>query len=146
MQAQFKTAFEAGAQGDDIILAITESQLTSYLSEKFDSEETPLFTEPGAFLRDGKMTIYGKARQGYLVATIKIVISAGIDATGQPDMRIEIGRFLGPSPCQRRSLAVFRRLSKRAYTGCGWACGNRVPHLSKLVFGTEFMVMVGKVK
>jgi hypothetical protein len=144
MQAQFKAAFEAGAQGDDIILAITESQLTSYLSYKFDSEETPLFTEPQAFLRDGKMTIYGKARQGNFVATIKIVIAASIDADGQPDMRIESADF-GPFPVPETLASGLSAVIKEAYTGAVGpvATGFRIEQIG---IRDGLLVMVGKVK
>ncbi len=144
MKAQFTTAFEAGAQGDEIILAITESQLTSYLHYKFDSEKTPLFTDPQAFLRDGKMTIYGKARQGYFTATIKIVISASIDAQGQPDMRIESADF-GPFPVPDTLADGLSAIIKEAYTGAVGpvATGFRIEQIG---IRDGIMVMVGKVK
>ncbi|RLD04887.1 MAG: hypothetical protein DRI32_04935 [Chloroflexi bacterium] len=144
MQTQFKAAFEAGAKGDDIILTITESQITSYLTYKFEGEKTPLFTDPQVYLRDGKMTIYGKATQGYFVATIKIVLAVGIDEEGQPDMRIESANF-GPLPVPESLASGLSAILKEAYTGAVGpvATGFRI---EKIGIRDGFLVMLGKVK
>ncbi len=106
MQAQFKAALEAGATGGDIILTITEPQITSYLAFKLESQNNPLFTEPQVFLRDGQMQIYGKANQGYFVANINVMVNIGIDEQGQPDIQIASADF-GPFPVPA-SLASLR--------------------------------------
>ena len=144
MQAQLKAAFEAGAQGGDVILTITESQLTSFLSYKFDSEESPLFSEPQVHLRDGKMTIYGKTTQGYFVANIKIVIAVRIDEQGQPDLAIESADF-GPLPVPESLANALSAIIKEAYTGAVGpiATGFRI---EKIGIKDGFMVMLGKVK
>ena len=144
MQAQFKAAFEAGAQGDDIILTITESQITSYLTYKFENKATPLFTNPQVYLRDDKMTIYGKATQGYFIATIKIVIAVGIDEQGQPDMRIESADF-GPLPVPETLASGLSAILEEAYTGAVGpvATGFRI---EKIGIRDGFLVMLGKVK
>jgi len=144
MQVLFQHAFEAAAKGEDIILTVTESQLTSYLSYKFKSEENPLFTEPQAHLRDGKMTIYGKATQGYFVATIKVVVSVRIDEQGQPDLVIESADF-GPLPVPESLAAALSAIIKEAYMGAVGpvATGFRI---EKIGIQDGFMVMLGKVK
>ena len=144
MQAQFLAAFEAGANGGDIILTITESQLTSYLSSKFDSEQSPLFTEPQVHLRDNRMTVYGKAAQGYFVATVKVVIAVGIDEQGQPDVAIESADF-GPLPVPESLANALSAIIKEAYTGAVGpvATGFRI---EKIGIKDGFMVMLGKVK
>ena len=144
MQAQFKAAVEAGLNGGDVILTITESQLTSYLSAKFEKEQNPLFTEPQAHLRDGKMTIYGKATQGYFVATIKIVIAVRVDDQGQPDVAIESADF-GPLPAPESLANALSAIIREAYMGAVGpvATGFRI---EKIGIKDGFMVMLGRVK
>ncbi len=144
MQAQFKAVFEAGANGEPILLTLTETQLTSFLSLKLESEEEPFFTEPQVFFRDGKMTIYGKATQGYFTATIKVVVTVFVDAQGQPDMRIESADF-GPFPVPASLSSGLSAIVKEAYTGAAGpvATGFRI---EKIGIGEGFLFMQGKVK
>jgi hypothetical protein len=144
MQAQFKAAFEAGITGGDIILTITESQLTSYLSSKLESEKSPLFTEPQVHLRDGKITIYGKSTQGYFVANIQIIIAVRIDEEGQPDVAIESADF-GPLPVPDSLANALSAIIREAYMGAVGpvATGFRI---EKIGIKDGFMVMLGKVK
>lgn len=144
MKEQFKAAFEAGATGNGIILTITETQITSLLASKLNSQEDPLFTDPQVLLRDQQMTIYGKASQGYFWATVKIVVRVGVDEAGQPDMQIKSADF-GPFPVPQGLADVFSAMLKEAYTGAVGpvATGFRI---EQIAVQDGFMVMAGKVK
>ena len=144
MQAQFKAALEAGIKGEAIILTITETQFTSYLASKLKTENDPFFTDPQVYLRDGKMQIFGKASQGYFVATIKVLVTVGIDDQGQPAIEIVSADF-GPLPAPP-SLAVFLSdMITEAYTGAigPVATGFRV---EQIAISEGFMVISGKLK
>ncbi len=144
MQAQFKTAFETGVKGENIILAISETQITSYLASKLDAENDPFFTDPQVYLRDGQMQVFGKASRGYFVATINVVISVGIDELGQPDIQIVSADF-GPLPVPESLASGLSAIIKEAYTGAVGpvATGFRI---EKIGIRDGFMVMSGKVK
>lgn len=144
MEVQIKAAFEAGAEGGPIIITFTESQLSSLLSQKFESEEDPFFTEPQVLLRDGKMTVYGKATQGYLTATIKAVILILVDEYGQPDMQIESADF-GPLPVPETLSSGLTATLKEAYTGAvgPMATGFRI---EKIAIGDGYLTILGRVK
>ncbi len=144
METQIKAAFEAGAEGGPIIITFTESQLSSLLSQKFENEEDPFFTDPQVLLRDGKMTVYGKAAQGYLTATIKVVILVLVDEYGQPDMHIESADF-GPLPVPETLSNSLTATLKEAYTGAVGpvATGFRI---EKIVIGDGYLTILGKVK
>lgn len=144
MKEQFAAAFEAGATGSPIILTITETQLTSLLAIKLNSQEKPLFNEPQVLLRDNKMTVYGKVKQGYFWATVKIVVAVGVDEQGQPDIQIQSADF-GPFPAPKSLANLFSAMIKEAYTGAVGpvATGFRI---EKIAIQNGFMVMSGKVK
>ncbi len=145
MQAQFEAALASAAlNGGDVILTITEPQITSFLALKLQGQNDPLFTEPQVFLRDGSMQIYGKATQGYFVANIKIVVEVGIDEAGQPIINITSADF-GPLPAPATLNTSLSAIIKEAYTGAigPVATGFRI---EKIGIRDGFMVMSGKVK
>lgn len=144
MQAQFKAALEAGASGENVILTVTEAQITSYFALKFESQNDPLFTEPQVYLRDGQMQIYGKATQGYFAANINVMVNVGIDEQGQPDIQIASADF-GPFPVPESLASALSATIKEAYTGAVGpvATGFRIEQIG---IRDGFMVMSGKVK
>ncbi len=144
MQAQFKAAFETGLQSENIILTITEAQITSYLALKLASENDPFFTDPQVYLRDGQMQVFGKASQGYFTATVNVVFFIGIDELGQPDVQI-ISADFGPLPVPDSLASGLSAIIKEAYTGAigPVATGFRI---EKIGIRDGFMVMSGKVK
>ena len=144
MQAQFENAFKSGANGENIILTITETQITSFLALKLESEADPFFTEPQVYLRNGQMQIFGKATQGNFTVTINVVVSIGIDSQGQPDIQIVSADF-GPLPVPESLASGLSAIIKEAFTGAVGpvATGFRI---EKIAITDGFMVMSGKVK
>ncbi|MCP4141464.1 MAG: hypothetical protein GY755_14470 [Chloroflexi bacterium] len=144
MQEQFKGALEAGIKGETIILTITETQLTSFLASKLKTENDPFFADPQVYLRDGQMQIFGKASQGYFIATVKVLVTVGIDAEGQPAITIVSADF-GPLPAPPSLAGFLSDMITEAYTGAigPVATGFRV---EQIAISSGFMVISGKVK
>ena len=144
MQAQFKSAFEAAATSGNVILTITEEQLTSVLHYRFADQPTPFITEPQVLFRNGTMDIYGKAEQGYFVANVKITVQVGADENGQPSIQI-ISTDFGPLPVPEGINTTLSAMIKEAYTGAVGpvATGFRIEQIG---IRDGFMVMSGKVK
>ena len=57
LQDQIKSAVENSAQTGQITIFITETQLTSFLADKFSSQENPIITLPQAYLQNGQIQI-----------------------------------------------------------------------------------------
>src|SRR5687768_6771719 len=90
IKEELRRAFEAGAQTGVMTINITETQITSYLAARLQtdpslqqSDSTPLIADPQVYLRDGQMQIYGKTKQGMFTANIVVIVSMGVDANGQ---------------------------------------------------------------
>src|SRR5688572_28304200 len=70
LREQIRQASEAAATTGTVSFTITESQITSVLAQRLQSdpnlqtEEKPMITDPQVYLRDGQMKIYGKTQQG----------------------------------------------------------------------------------
>jgi hypothetical protein len=116
LQSAIQTAAAAGDTSGKRTLIITEPQLTSYLAARLETQAQPLFINPQVYLQDGQIQIYGTAQQGYLQAYIKIVVTAGIDELGQPEIELTSADF-GPLPVPAGLKDVITTAIQEAYTG-----------------------------
>ncbi|HAE58396.1 MAG TPA: hypothetical protein DCG54_02525, partial [Anaerolineae bacterium] len=53
--------------------------------------------EPQVLLRDNEIQIFGKAKQGYFAANVRITLSAAVDENAQPKITVKSVDF-GPLP------------------------------------------------
>jgi hypothetical protein len=139
-----QTAVAAGADSGEIKLVITEPQVTSYLATNLQTQNQPLFTDPQVYLQDGQIQIYGTARQGYFLATIKLVVTAGVDAQGQLKIELTSADF-GPLPVPAGLQEVVTAAIQEAYTGAigPAAVGFR---LESITVADGTMTIIGRTK
>jgi hypothetical protein len=144
LQSSIQTAVAAGAETGQVTLVMTEPELTSYLANKLQSQSQPLFTDPQVYLRSGQITIYGTAKQGYLQATIFIVVTAGVDDQGQLKIELTSADF-GPLPVPSGLREVVTASIQEAYTGAigPAAVGFR---LEKITVADGLLTIVGRIK
>lgn len=152
LKDEMKSAFEAGATTGVVTLNITETQITSYLALRMQSDpslqqsdkQTPLITDPQVYLRDGQMKIYGKTQQGMFTANIGIIINVGIDETGQPKIEITSADF-GPFPAPNGLKEALTAMIKEAYTGAigPAATGLRIETIN---IADGLMTISGRIK
>lgn len=123
IKEELRRAIEAGSQTGVITVNLTEPQITSYLAARLQTDPTlqqedskPLITDPQVYLRDGQMQIYGKTQQGFFTANIGVIVSMGVDATGQPTIEIVSADF-GPFPAPEGLKDAITAMVREAYTG-----------------------------
>lgn len=123
IKEEIRRAFEAGVQTGVVTFNLTEPQITSYLAIRLQSDQnlqqgdkTPLITNPQVYLRDGQMQIYGKTRQGIFAANIGIIVSVGVDESGQPKIEIVSADF-GPFPAPEGLKEAIAAIIREAFTG-----------------------------
>jgi hypothetical protein len=143
-QSAVQTAVALGLQTGTVTLELTEPQLTSFLTYKLQEQQDPFITDPQVQLRDGGITVYGTAKQGYFIATVKIVLSAGIDANGQLKIELTSADF-GPLPVPAGLRDIVTAAVQEAYTGAlgPVATGFR---LESITIADGTMTVVGKIK
>jgi hypothetical protein len=143
-QSAMQTAVTEGAESGQVTLVISESQLTSYLAYRLQAQSKPLFTDPQVFLRNGEIQIYGTAHQGYLEATITIVVTAGVDEQGQLKIVLTSADF-GPLPIPNGLRDAVTASIQEAYTGAigPAATGFR---LESITISDGVMTIVGLTK
>ena len=150
LREEIRRAFEAGLVSGQVIINITEPQITSVLAQRLQSDqnlqqdENPLITEPQVYLRDGQMQIFGKTRQGIFAANIGIIVAVGVDEIGQPKIEI-ISADFGPFPAPEGINNAVSALIREAYTGSigPVATGLRIETIS---IGNGIMTITGRVR
>ncbi len=145
MQAQIEQAFLSGAESGIVTLQITESQLTSYMTQKLQEQSSPPFTEPQVFLRNGQMQMYGKINRGMFAANVLITMNVNIDpTTGLPKIEIASADF-GPFPAPEGLNTAISAVIDEAFTGSlgPVAIGFR---LESITIADGIMTLTGRIK
>lgn len=145
MRTQIEQAFLAGAETGIVTFQITESQLTSYMTEKLQSQTNPPFAEPQVLLRNGQMQMYGKVTRGMFNANILITMNVGIDeVTGQPKIEIVSADF-GPLPAPQGINTAINAIIAEAFTGTlgPVAVGFRI---ESITIADGIMTLTGRIK
>ena len=100
----------------EVTLVITEQQLTSFLSERFESDEEPILQHPQVFLREGEIRIYGTASAGIFEAGALLSIQPIVGSGGDVEFDITTAEF-GPIPAPGALTTVLSELLTEAFTG-----------------------------
>jgi uncharacterized protein YpmS len=69
-------------------LVIDEQQLTSLIAFELQTQESPIFQEPQAYLRDGRIKILGKVQQGDPTSKLELVMDVSANADGRPEYQL----------------------------------------------------------
>lgn len=144
LQDQASTAVAGGVQTGTISLQISESQLTSYLAYKLNSQANPLITDPQVQLRNGQMTVFGKAQQGMFNANVSVTMNVSVDDQGQPKIDITQADF-GPLPAPQGLNNAVSSMLQEAFTGSlgPVATGFR---LETITIADGVMTVTGRIK
>jgi hypothetical protein len=145
MQTQIEQAFLSGAESGIVTLQITESQLTSFMTQKLNEQSSPPFTDPQVFLRNDQMQMYGKVNRGMFAANVLITMNVNIDpTTGMPKIEIASADF-GPFPAPEGLNSAISAVIDEAFTGSlgPVAIGFR---LESIAIADGIMTMTGRIK
>lgn len=143
LQNQLGSALTNPTPNQQLTLFLTESELTSYLSNLLGSKPDPLITNPQVFLRDGQIQVYGTATRGNFQANVKIVLTATIDSQGKLSLELVSADF-GPIPVPKALNEVITSLVTEAFTGSlgPMATGIRI---EGIVIAEGAMMIVGRI-
>jgi hypothetical protein len=144
VQSGWQTAVAAGAGSGQVMLVVTEPQLTSYLAAQLQTQAQPLFTDPQVYLRNGQIQIYGTATQGYFQANILIVVTAGVDSQGRILIDVTTANF-GPMHVPAGLKDTLTAAIQEVYTGAigPAATGFR---LESITIANGSMTIGGRIK
>ncbi len=150
LKDEIRRALEAGAVSGEVTIQITETQITSVLAQRLQSDanlqqdKKPLLTDPQVYLRDGQMQIFGKTQQGIFTANIGIIVSVGVDENAKPKIEIVSADF-GPLPAPEGLTAALSAMIEEAYTGAVGpvATGLRI---QTITIADGIMTVTGRIR
>lgn len=93
-----------GAASGEVTVAITESELTSFIDEQLAAQPDNAFSNPQVYLRDGKIRLYGIVTTESFTANALVVMNASI-VDNQMQVAIESADF-GPVPAPQDTLSA----------------------------------------
>ncbi len=144
LDQSIQTSVAGGALSGTVTLVITQEQMTSYLAFKLASQSNPILYDPQVLLQDGQIQIFGTARKGMFTATVKVVLTAGVDAQGHLQIELTSADF-GPLPVPTRLKEAITAFIQEAYTGSlgPVATGFRIESIE---VASGAMTITGKIK
>jgi hypothetical protein len=150
LKDEIRRALEAGTVSGQVTIQITESQITSVLVQRLQSDPSlqqdkkPLITDPQVYLRDGQMQIFGKTQQGIFTANIGIIVAVGVDENAKPKIEIVSADF-GPLPAPQGLTAAISAMIEEAYTGAVGpvATGLRI---ETITIADGIMTVTGRIR
>jgi len=150
LKDEIRRAFEAGTVSGQVTIQITESQITSVLVQRLQSDPSlqqdkkPLITDPQVYLRNGQMQIFGKTQQGIFTANIGIIVAVGVDENAKPKIEIVSADF-GPLPAPQGLTAAISAMIEEAYTGAVGpvATGLRI---ETITIADGIMTVTGRIR
>ena len=122
LKVEVRRAFEAGVTTGQVTITITETQITSALAlrlqtdQNLQQDQRPLISDPQVYLRDNQMQIFGKTQQGMFAANIGIIVAVGVDENGKSKIEI-ISADFGPLPAPEGLNTAISAMIQEAYTG-----------------------------
>lgn len=150
LKDEIRRAFATGAATGQVTIQITETQITSVLAQRLQSDpslqqdQKPLITDLQVYLRDGQMQVFGKTQQGIFTANISIIVAVGVDENAKPKIEILSADF-GPLPVPQGLTAAISAMIQEAYTGAigPVATGLRI---ESITIADGVMTIIGRIR
>jgi hypothetical protein len=144
MANEWQSAFAAAANSGQVTLLLDESQLTSFLTGKLDSRTDPVIEQPQVYLRDDSLQIFGRTRQGPLLANIRIILQPELDAKGGLAFKVVSADF-GPFPAPAAMKSGLSGLITETLSGTLGSLATGI-HITTVAIADGQMAIVGDVR
>ncbi|MCX6082445.1 MAG: hypothetical protein NTW32_23205 [Chloroflexi bacterium] len=144
LDAELQAAQTASVESGVLSITINETQITSLLANKLNSQPDPFIKNPQVYLQNGEIQVFGQATQGNLMVNVRIILQASIDPEGMPVLTITSADF-GPFPAPEGLNKTVSSFIDQAFTGAigPAATGLRIETIN---IADGIMTLTGKVK
>ena len=144
LDQMLQVAQTAAAQSGTLTLSINETQLTSLLAMKLDSQPDPFIQNPQVYLNNGEIQVFGRATKGNLQANVRIVLTTSIDSEGQPVITVTSADF-GPFPAPQGLNNTVSAFIDQAFTGVFGPAATGL-RLESINIANGIMTLTARVK
>jgi uncharacterized protein YpmS len=104
---QISAAMTSGSNGGEIILELTEDQLTAAANEALQYQDQEEIRDLRVDLADGIVTVTGQMNQNGFDLPLTLKLSIAVDESGSPYITIQDGK-LGPFPLPENIIAQLK--------------------------------------
>lgn len=112
----WRSALSIEPSNGQVMLVLSEGQLTSFLAARLANEQDPILRDPRVLLREGEIQVYGVASAGPFEAGALVSIQPRIDSEGELAFEITTAEF-GPLPVPDTLMRGLSDLLSEAFTG-----------------------------
>lgn len=82
-------------EANEVIITVTEAQLTAILSEKLAADPNSFLKQPSVTIGNDRVVLHGKTIQSNIEVNMTVEMSVAIDAEGLPNINVESAQ-IGP--------------------------------------------------
>ncbi len=140
----WQSALTSAAVTGQLTLLLTESQATSLLQQRLESQADPILQEPQVYLRDGVIRLYGISRRGVLQASVLITVAPRLEPDGSVYFDVTSADF-GPFPVPDAVRQSISAMITEAYTSPLGALATGV-RITSIAIADGQIAIVGELR
>lgn len=140
----WESVLDHAVETGQIMVIITESQMTSFLAFRLAEQENPVLHDPQVYLQEGKLEIFGTTTQGFVRAHVLVSVVPWVTEDGSIAFAIQ-SADLGPLPAPEALKESLSALLTEAFTGSVGSLATGIRITSLAIDGGE-MAVVGELR
>jgi hypothetical protein len=144
VREMWRSALRTAAETGEFTILLSETQLTSYFDTYLSDRPGSALEQPQIFLRDGRLQVFGYARQGPLQASVLISVLPVVTPSGE--LGFSVGAAdLGPLPAPDALRESLSALLTEAFTGTlgSLATGIRI---KEIAIAEGHLALIGELR
>jgi hypothetical protein len=127
----WEEAISAALTTGKVMVILNEVQLTTFIAQRLETDDTPLLHQPQVYLRQNAIQVFGTTEREFVKANVLLAITPLVDADGNITLELTTAEF-GPIPAPKALKETISAVLTEAFTGSfgSLATGIRVTTLA----------------
>lgn len=127
-----------------VMVFFNEAQITGFVTQRLETDQSPLVKDPQIFLRQGQIQVYGVFERGIFKAATLVRVEPAIDEEGQLTFRF-VEAKVGPVPAPELLMESLSVVLTEALTGSIGSLATGI-RLTSLAIANGEMSIVGEIR
>ncbi len=127
----WEAAISAALTTGKVMVILDEVQLTTFIAQRLEEDETPVLHQPQVYLRQNAIQVFGTTERDFIKANVLLAITPLVDPDGNITLELTTAEF-GPIPAPKALKETISAVLTEAFTGSfgSLATGIRVTTLA----------------
>lgn len=127
----WEAAISAALTTGKVMVILDEVQLTTFIAQRLEADETPVLHQPQVYLRQNAIQVFGTTERDFIKANVLLAITPLVDPDGNITLELTTAEF-GPIPAPKALKETISAVLTEAFTGSfgSLATGIRVTTLA----------------